>query len=134
MEWKLNLGFVELDLEFEERTLSFTVSPVQATIILCFEESEKCHADTISNTVGLSLSQTRKKLAFWVTNGVLKETSKDMFELEKEVKESGGMVVEEMDSAMVKIEQVREEELEGYTNFVMGLINQSGQVRQILHF
>ena len=134
LEWKLNLGFVELDLEFEERTLSFTVSPVQATIILCFEESEKCHADTISNTVGLSLSQTRKKLAFWVTNGVLKETSKDMFELEKEVKESGGMVVEEMDSAMVKIEQVREEELEGYTNFVMGLINQSGQVRQILHF
>ncbi|KAL5259145.1 hypothetical protein ACHWQZ_G009560 [Mnemiopsis leidyi] len=128
LEWNLNLGFVELDLEFEGRTLSFTVSPVQATIILCFEKSEKCHADTISNTIGLSLSQTRKKLAFWVTNGVLKETSKDMYELEKEVKETQQVVVEEMDSAMVKIEQVREEELEGFTNFVIGLINQSGQI------
>lgn len=85
LEWRLNLGFVELDLEFANRTLSFTVSPVQATIILCFEDTDKCHADSISNTVGLSLSQTRKKLAFWVTNGVLKESSKDMFELETEV-------------------------------------------------
>ena len=128
LEWKLNLGFVELDLEFEDRTLSFTVSPIQATIISCFEESNKCHADTISNTVGLPLSQTRKKLAFWVTNGLLKETSKNMFELKEDVSATRQVVVEEMDSAMVKIEQVREEELEGFTNFVMGLINQSGQV------
>ena len=86
LDWKLNLGFVDLDLEFENQTVSFTVSPVQATIILCFEENEKCHADTLSQTIGLSLSQTRKKLAFWVANGVLKETSKDMFEIKKEVR------------------------------------------------
>ena len=128
LEWKFNLGFVELDLEFENKTLSFTVSPVQATIISCFENSKKCHADTMSNAVGLPLSQTRKKLAFWVTNGVLKETSKDIFELKDDISASRQVVVEEMDSAMVKIEQVREEELEGFTNFVMGLINQSGQV------
>ena len=37
-----------------------------------------------------------------------------------------------MESAMVKIEQVREEELEGFTNFVMGLIHQSGQVKVVI--
>ena len=38
-------------------------------------------------------------------------------------------IVEQMDSAMVKVEEVREEELEGFTNFILGLLNASGQVQ-----
>ena len=129
LEWKYNLGFVEIDLEFEYKTLSFTVSPIQATIISLFEETEKHHADSISDLVGLSLSQTRKKLAFWVTNGILHESSKDIYELRGDASAGKSTkVVEDIDSAMVRIEEIREEELEGYTNFVMGLLNSTGQV------
>ena len=38
--------------------------------------------------MGLSLSQTRKKLGFWVTNGVLRETSQDIFEVREDVNNS----------------------------------------------
>ena len=43
---------------------------------------------SLSAEVGLSLSQTRKKLGFWVTNGVLRETSQDIFEVREDVNNS----------------------------------------------
>ena len=48
LEWRYNLGFVDLDLEFGDKTLSFTVSPVQATVISMFDEKERLSADVIS--------------------------------------------------------------------------------------
>ncbi|XP_044732752.1 anaphase-promoting complex subunit 2 isoform X2 [Chrysoperla carnea] len=39
--WKPHLGFVELEIELENRTLNLTVSPMLATIIMHFQEKSK---------------------------------------------------------------------------------------------
>jgi anaphase-promoting complex subunit 2 len=39
--WKSHLGMVDVDLEFADRTLTFSLSPLQATIIMMFQESGK---------------------------------------------------------------------------------------------
>jgi anaphase-promoting complex subunit 2 len=39
--WKSHLGTVDIELEFEDQTLSFTVNPIQATVIYYFQEQSK---------------------------------------------------------------------------------------------
>lgn len=38
LEWKAHLGSVDLELEFEDRTLPFNVSPSRAAVIMYFQE------------------------------------------------------------------------------------------------
>lgn len=39
LNWLPHLGTVKLELELQDRTLEFSVSPVHASIIHCFEEN-----------------------------------------------------------------------------------------------
>ena len=41
LQWKPHLGLVDLDIELEDRTLSLSVTPVQATAIIHFQEKGK---------------------------------------------------------------------------------------------
>lgn len=53
LNWKYHLGLVSLDVELADRTLSLSVSPVHAAIILHFQtKSECCAAPVCASTVG----------------------------------------------------------------------------------
>ena len=41
LQWKPHLGLVELDLELEDRTLSFSVTPARAATIMYFQQKRK---------------------------------------------------------------------------------------------
>ena len=41
LQWKPHLGLVELELELEDRTLSFTVTPARAATIMNFQQKRK---------------------------------------------------------------------------------------------
>jgi anaphase-promoting complex subunit 2 len=41
LQWKPHLGLVELELELEDRTLSFTVTPARASTIMYFQQKRK---------------------------------------------------------------------------------------------
>ena len=41
LNWKPHLGLVELDLELEDRTLSFTVTPARAATIMYFQQKRE---------------------------------------------------------------------------------------------
>lgn len=43
LNWKYHLGLVNLDVELADRTLSLSVSPVHAAIILHFQTKSECH-------------------------------------------------------------------------------------------
>lgn len=48
LNWKYHLGLVSLDVELADRTLSLSVSPVHAAIILHFQtKSECCGRDSV---------------------------------------------------------------------------------------
>lgn len=42
LNWKYHLGLVSLDVELADRTLSLSVSPVHAAIILHFQNKSEC--------------------------------------------------------------------------------------------
>jgi UV DNA damage repair endonuclease len=41
LQWKPHLGLVDLELELEDRTLSFTVTPARAATIMNFQQKRK---------------------------------------------------------------------------------------------
>ena len=41
LNWKPHLGLVELDVELEDRTLSFTVTPARAATIMYFQQKRE---------------------------------------------------------------------------------------------
>jgi uncharacterized spore protein YtfJ len=94
LEWKKSLGLVQLELEFQDgRKLELSVVPIHAAIISCFSSPEGGMADEILTTtrswtslelaekVGVSVEVLRKRVSFWKTQNVLRETQKDVFEV-----------------------------------------------------
>ena len=53
LNWKTNLGLVNLDIELKDRTLSLSVSPIHATIILHFQDKGKVSVESSQNLEGL---------------------------------------------------------------------------------
>lgn len=82
MYWIYSLGQVELDLEFsEDKKISFTVSPIQASIIWNFQEKGTWSINELSKKLSVPSTTLRRKILFWQNKGVLKETKNDIFTL-----------------------------------------------------
>jgi anaphase-promoting complex subunit 2 len=79
LQWRKNLGSVELDLEFGEKVVSLTVPPIQAVIITRFQEKSSWKLSSLSSVIGVSASLLRRKLVFWLNKGILKETFADEY-------------------------------------------------------
>ena len=76
VNFKTNLGQVQLTLDFLNGSFKFRVTPLQAAIISLFNGSsvKSLSAEQISKELDLSAEEVRRKgVAFWVCKGVLKE-------------------------------------------------------------
>lgn len=93
MYWIYSLGQVELDLEFsEDKKISFTVSPVQASIIWHFQEKSTWSINELSKKLSVPSTTLRRKILFWQNKGILKETRNDVFTLvDEESNETSSM-------------------------------------------
>ncbi|KAJ3248476.1 Anaphase-promoting complex subunit 2 [Chytriomyces hyalinus] len=71
-------GTVTLDLELEDRTLSFTVTPSQASVIGFFHETGSWSLPQLETASGLNSGALEKILLFWIGKGVLRKEN-DMY-------------------------------------------------------
>lgn len=96
LDFYLNIGFVDLDLDFDNGTYKFRVTPLSALIIHLFDEeiltinskdSKKKPANEdykiftvefICEILGSSESEVKKRINFWVSKGVLREIAVDL--------------------------------------------------------
>ncbi|ORZ23771.1 hypothetical protein BCR41DRAFT_245908 [Lobosporangium transversale] len=76
-----SLGLVELELELQDRTLEFKVSPIHAAIIHAFEEQDTWTLDSIANRLQSDEDVLESKIQFWIREGVLQETGRLQYEL-----------------------------------------------------
>lgn len=81
LAWKPNLGTVNIDLEFGDKSLNFNVTPLQATIIYYFQDREIWSLNDLSEATQMQADALKKKISFWVNQGILKEIEKNVFEL-----------------------------------------------------
>jgi len=86
-----HLGKVVLTLHFENGSFRFKVTPLQASIISLFNSKpEGITAEEISKELSLSISEVKRKIIYWVSKGVLKETSRSAKLAQKSNKSSLG--------------------------------------------
>ncbi|EKX53498.1 hypothetical protein GUITHDRAFT_101196 [Guillardia theta CCMP2712] len=74
LKWKPTLGVVKLNLSFEDgREVPFTVSPVLANLILHFQDKPSWKLAELAEVTELAVDAVRKRMVFWVGNGVCQE-------------------------------------------------------------
>ncbi|XP_072422395.1 anaphase-promoting complex subunit 2 isoform X2 [Chiloscyllium punctatum] len=128
LNWKPHLGNVDLEIELADRTLSVSVSPVHAAIIMHFQQKSTWTLDELSDALKVPVIALRRKIALWQQQGVLKEDPTDTFTvIEEEQKDQQEKMVlidsdEEGDSAMASQADQKEEELQLFWTYIQGML------------
>ena len=69
------LGQIDLDLNFNDgSTRSFSVNPIQATIIMHLGDQNTISLFELSSKCEIEEEELRRKIAFWMAKGVVKES------------------------------------------------------------
>ncbi|KAH9257920.1 hypothetical protein BASA81_003939 [Batrachochytrium salamandrivorans] len=87
LTWSHGHGVVELELTFEDGSKLHceSLTPLQCNIILHFQDrSEWDLSDLAEELGGMEVDLLRKRVQYWVSGGVLVETTRNMFEIAKQ--------------------------------------------------
>ncbi|XP_048265921.1 anaphase-promoting complex subunit 2 isoform X2 [Bombus terrestris] len=125
--WKPHLGNVNLEIELKDRKLDINVTPIHATIILHFQDKKEWALEELAEIMHAPATVLRRKITFWVSRGLLKEISNDVFILQEEsstkTKSLSDIVLEEeVESAMASASDQREEELQVFWSYIVGML------------
>ncbi|XP_078444610.1 anaphase-promoting complex/cyclosome 2 isoform X2 [Wolffia australiana] len=146
--WRKNLGTVKLELQFEDRALQFTVSPIHATIIMKFQEQSSWESKNIAAAVGLPEDIFRRRISFWVSKGVVVESSAGedcvytvveetktrglsrggSSQLERDYDLSSAANEEGDDVSLSSAEEQLRREMAVYEKFIMGMLTNVGSM------
>ncbi|KAK3606129.1 hypothetical protein CHS0354_010758, partial [Potamilus streckersoni] len=126
LQWKSHLGLMNIDIELKDRTISFNVSPVHAAIIMQFQEKNKWTVEELSKVLQMPATALRRKIAYWQSQGLLKEESNDTFVL---VEDHRGRTHDflmteddETESAMASAQAQKEGEYQIYWSYIVGML------------
>eukprot|EP01135_Chromosphaera_perkinsii_P010821 Nk52_evm16s2241 gene=Nk52_evmTU16s2241 len=134
LEWKSHLGTVDLDLHFDSNTVSLTVSPFLACVILAFEDKDTWKIEELSRELGVVPNSLKKKMGFWLNSGVIKEVKAGIYKLvdcseEKGFKDKDFQASSQMNhagdneqSALVSKVEAESEEMNVYWSFIVGML------------
>lgn len=130
LHWIPNLGHVQIEIILEDRTLNMNVRPVQASIILLFQEKDERTTKDLMEAIGQDYTDCRRNTLFWVKYGVLKEISKDTFKVleyaEVETSSKALSALEELISNVQTTEDHASEEMRIYWFFINGMLTNLG--------
>ncbi|XP_070811930.1 anaphase-promoting complex subunit 2 [Pituophis catenifer annectens] len=129
LNWKNHLGLVDLELELADRTISLSVSPVHAAIILHFQEKSTWTLEELSEAVKMPAASLQRKMTLWLQQGVLWEEPPGTFTvIEEELKDQAEKLVlidsdeEGEDSAMASQADQKEEELQVFWTYIQAML------------
>ncbi|KAK5642898.1 hypothetical protein RI129_009065 [Pyrocoelia pectoralis] len=129
LSWKNHLGVVDLEIELKDRTLKLSVTPIHATILMHFQDQDDWSLERLSRTIHIPPIILRKKIRFWLSHGLLEEVMKDIFCLAEEhdsniANINPDVVLEdyESESVMASTQDQREEELQTFWSYIIGML------------
>ncbi|KAJ8774682.1 hypothetical protein K2173_017128 [Erythroxylum novogranatense] len=137
--WKKNLGAVKLELQFEDRAMQLTVTPLHAAIIMQFQDQTSWTSKKLAAAVGIPVDVLNRRMNFWTSKGVLSETlgtnsGDHVFTLVESVIEgsrNGGngrgredLLIgdEEGEHSVASVEDQIRKEMTIYEKFIMGML------------
>jgi len=136
LNWKAHLGLVSIDLELPNgRTLSYNVSPAHATVIWHFEQRARWTITELAHEVQMPAHSLRRRVAFWQTQGLLREETTDTFVLVEDeprgvgsgtIGSADAMAVDDEEDASESAANIarerRDEELNVIWSYVIGML------------
>ncbi|KAJ8433259.1 hypothetical protein Cgig2_023211 [Carnegiea gigantea] len=142
--WKKNLGVVKLELQFEDRTVQFSVSPLLASIIMQFQDQTRWTSKELAAVVGVPIDTLNRRINFWMSKGILAESMGEdsddhVFSLMESV-ESGRSVIpgavndellmgdEDADRSVASVEDQLHKEMTIYEKFILGMLTNFGNM------
>ncbi|XP_033327037.1 anaphase promoting complex subunit morula [Megalopta genalis] len=125
--WKPHLGNVTLEIELKDRKSEINVTPIHATIILHFQDKKEWTLEELAEVMHAPATVLRRKITFWVSQGILKESSNDVFILQEESSTKSRSLTnvveeEEVESVMASASDQREEELQVFWSYIVGML------------
>ncbi|KAK6159923.1 hypothetical protein DH2020_003304 [Rehmannia glutinosa] len=142
--WKKNLGTVKLELQFEDRTVPFTVTPLHASIISQFEDQTSWTSKNLAVAVGVPVDVLNRRIYFWINKGILAESIQESgdhtFTLVEALAESGKTGVnsggceellagdEDGERSVASVEDQLRKEMTVYEKFITGMLTNFGSM------
>lgn len=133
--WKSHLGIVNLSIVLKKRKLSITVTPAHAVVIYHFQNQREWSIRGLEKVTEISSAMLRKKISYWVSHGILYQKSADVFGVVNENTQSTrtlykpklnlSMIYDEegFEPAVVTSEEIKEEELQAFWSYIVGMLN-----------
>lgn len=142
--WKKNLGTVKLELQFEDRSVQFTVAPVHAVIIMQFQEQTIWTSKNLAATIGVPVDVLNRRISFWISKGIISEMPgtepddhvftivDDMADTSKNGVSSGCcedlVADEEGERSVASVEEQLLKEMTIYEKFILGMLTNFGSM------
>ncbi|KAM2330420.1 hypothetical protein ACFX1X_021251 [Malus domestica] len=143
--WKKSLGTVKLELQFDDRAVQFMVAPIQAAIIMQFQDQTSWTSKDLAAAIGVPVDILNRRINFWISKGILAESpgadSEDhMFTLMEGMVDTGknggnngsieDLVVgdEEGESSVASVEDQLRKEMTVYEKFILGMLTNFGSM------
>ncbi|XP_065860476.1 anaphase-promoting complex subunit 2 [Euphorbia lathyris] len=143
--WKKNLGTVKLELQFEDRAMQFTVTPVHAEIIMQFQDRKSWTSSELAAATGIPVDVLIRRISFWISKGILAESfgidkNDHIFTLVEGVgdaSKTGGNGVsseellvgdEEGERSVASVEDQLRKEMTVYEKFILGMLTNFGSM------
>ncbi|XP_073050122.1 anaphase-promoting complex subunit 2 [Primulina eburnea] len=142
--WKKNLGTVKLELQFEDRTLPFVVTPLHASIICLFQDQTSWTPKSLAAAVGVPEDVLSRRITFWISKGIVAESAQDSgditYTLVEGLAEGGKAGVncgsceevlvgdEEGEGSVASVEDQLRKEMMVYEKFIIGMLTNFGSM------
>ncbi|KAI8055118.1 hypothetical protein BDF22DRAFT_675531 [Syncephalis plumigaleata] len=121
----------QVELEFDERTVEFHVSPPHATVIMAFDQQDKWEINELANKLKMPLPLLKRRLYFWCGHGILKEVDQGHFVVQSSAGEQtdtqGVVMAEEAhDDTSINQEEESTGEMLLYWNVIKNMLSSMG--------
>jgi anaphase-promoting complex subunit 2 len=127
--WTPLNGKVTIEIEINDKKLEMTVTPVQATIIIHFQEQKEWELEKLSTKMNIPQSILRRRIGFWQLQGLIRETRENIFTLcddeqtaEESMEVQANVIVDEEETCMTSADDQREEELSVFWSYILGML------------
>lgn len=123
LQWYDMIGFVDLEIEIDDHKINFQVTQLQASVILLFENKNCLKIDQIVDSIKSNLELVKKALQFWISNGIITETSQLTYQVCDNIETNNTTQIE--DSPDPKILE-KQDDSQSITPFILAMLKNLG--------
>lgn len=125
--WTPLNGKVTIEIEINDKKTEMTVTPAQATILMHFQSQKEWHLDKLSSVIQMPSTVLKRRIGFWQIQGIIRETKENFYVLcDDETGDSSNshanVMMDEGEEVMVSSNDQREEELQVFWNYIVGML------------